>query len=65
MQFFFNYLFIFVSFAVMTLAAPTEKRGGFYAEATYYNPGFGSCGVTSKENEDIVALNHAQMEEGV
>lgn len=33
-------------------------------DATYYNPGPGSCGYTNAENEDIVAMNYVQMENG-
>ncbi|ORX96406.1 hypothetical protein K493DRAFT_314524 [Basidiobolus meristosporus CBS 931.73] len=37
------------------------KRDGFSGEGTYYDPGLGSCEVTSSPNELIAALNVAQF----
>ncbi|CDH49336.1 predicted protein [Lichtheimia corymbifera JMRC:FSU:9682] len=66
-----NSLFIFVSLAAMFMQTITatglfSKTKGevLIGDATYYNPGPGSCGYTNAENEDIVAMNYVQMENG-
>lgn len=39
--------------------APSGKT--YTGEMTYYTPGLGSCGITSSESEDVVALPVAMM----
>ncbi|KAI7879170.1 hypothetical protein K492DRAFT_131708 [Lichtheimia hyalospora FSU 10163] len=65
----FHYLFVL---SLVILMQTTDASGLFSkvngevstGSATYYNPGVGSCGFTSAENEDIVAMNYIQMENG-
>ncbi|KAG0180710.1 hypothetical protein DFQ29_000109 [Apophysomyces sp. BC1021] len=57
--------------------APIQRRGAatdvlatvkgtlFFGVATYYDVGPGSCGHTNKNNELVVALNKAQMNNGI
>lgn len=65
-----NFVFIFVSLAMLmqtiTATGLFSKTKGEVSigDATYYNPGPGSCGFTNAENEDIVAMNYVQMENG-
>ncbi|KAK9702069.1 hypothetical protein K7432_011417 [Basidiobolus ranarum] len=58
-----------LSLSPMIQAAPVSvgsgisfnKRDGFSGEGTYYDPGLGSCEVTSGPNELIAALNIVQF----
>lgn len=48
--------------SLCALAAPIEKRGKkIKGEATFYQPGLGSCGIESTEKDMIAALNAPQM----
>lgn len=41
------------------LPLPGGNGGPFSGELTYYEPGLGSCGVTSKSSQNIVAVAHS------
>jgi hypothetical protein len=41
------------------LPLPGGNGGPFSGELTYYDPGLGSCGVTSSSSQNIVAVAHS------
>ena len=40
------------------LPLPSSNGGPFAGQLTYYEPGLGACGVTSKNGDKIVAVSH-------
>ncbi|KAJ5902205.1 hypothetical protein N7495_002733 [Penicillium taxi] len=40
------------------LALPTANGGPYSGDLTYYDPGLGSCGITSSESDSICAVSH-------
>lgn len=40
------------------LPLPTSNGGPYTGDLTYYDPGLGSCGVSSKSSEKICAVSH-------
>ncbi|KIS68638.1 uncharacterized protein UMAG_10640 [Mycosarcoma maydis] len=53
--------------ASAVVAAPVEKRAGGSGQATYYyqNGNPGSCGQWNSDSRPIVAVNSAQMHDGL
>ncbi|KAL2865729.1 RlpA-like double-psi beta-barrel domain-containing protein [Aspergillus lucknowensis] len=41
------------------LPLPTSNGGPYTGDLTYYDPGLGSCGITSTASEKICAVSHA------
>jgi expansin (peptidoglycan-binding protein) len=37
---------------------PTSNGGPYTGDLTYYDPGLGSCGITSTSSENICAVSH-------
>ncbi|KAJ9627558.1 hypothetical protein H2204_009597 [Knufia peltigerae] len=40
------------------LPLPSGNGGPYTGDLTYYGPGLGACGVTSKDSDKIVAISH-------
>jgi hypothetical protein len=40
------------------LPLPTSNGGPYTGDLTYYDPGLGSCGITSTASEKICAVSH-------
>ncbi|KAK5050920.1 hypothetical protein LTR84_003479 [Exophiala bonariae] len=40
------------------LPLPSGRGGPYTGDLTYYDPGLGACGVTSKDGDKIVAVSH-------
>jgi hypothetical protein len=40
------------------LPLPSGNGGPYTGDLTYYEPGLGACGVTSKDSDKIVAISH-------
>lgn len=40
------------------LPLPSGRGGPYTGDLTYYDPGLGACGVTSKDSDRIVAVSH-------
>ncbi|KAL4966210.1 RlpA-like double-psi beta-barrel domain-containing protein [Aspergillus stella-maris] len=40
------------------LPLPTSNGGPYTGDLTYYDPGLGSCGITSTSSEKICAVSH-------
>ncbi|KAJ9192241.1 hypothetical protein DTO032I3_8438 [Paecilomyces variotii] len=43
---------------VSNLPLPTSHGGPYTGDLTYYDPGLGSCGITSSGSESICAVSH-------
>ncbi|KIW12389.1 hypothetical protein PV08_09666 [Exophiala spinifera] len=41
------------------LPLPSGHGGPYTGDLTYYGPGLGACGVTSKDSDKIVAISHS------
>ncbi|KAJ9396388.1 hypothetical protein DTO282F9_6686 [Paecilomyces variotii] len=44
--------------SVSNLPLPTSHGGPYTGDLTYYDPGLGSCGITSSGSESICAVSH-------
>jgi hypothetical protein len=40
------------------LPLPSNHGGPYTGDLTYYGPGLGACGITSKDGDDIVSISH-------
>jgi hypothetical protein len=48
----------------MKFIASPEEHGSFSGRGTFYNVGLGSCGDQDTDDELVVAVNKAQMDNG-